>query len=31
MSDQETADIFAFLQSLSGPMQASAMPEILKH
>jgi mono/diheme cytochrome c family protein len=31
MSDKETADVFAFLQSLSGPMQASAMPEILKH
>jgi mono/diheme cytochrome c family protein len=31
MSDKDTADIFAFLQSLSGPMEANAMPQILKH
>jgi mono/diheme cytochrome c family protein len=31
MSDKEVADIFAFLQSLSGPMEASAAPEMLRH
>jgi mono/diheme cytochrome c family protein len=31
MSDKEVADIFAFLASLSGPMEANAAPEMLKH
>ena len=31
MSDKDVADIFAFLQNLSGPMEASAAPEMLKH
>jgi mono/diheme cytochrome c family protein len=31
MSDKDVADVFAFLQSLSGPMEANAAPAILKH
>jgi mono/diheme cytochrome c family protein len=31
MSDQEVADIFAFLLILSGPVEASAAPEMLRH
>jgi mono/diheme cytochrome c family protein len=31
MPDQDAADIFAFLQTLSGPLEASAAPAMLTH